>query len=408
MIALDDFAGTGWGVALQRLGIEEFGVELMPEAVATREKYGMRTIHRDIWDGLLGWEPTPRHDLYIASPPCQTFSVAGAGAGRAALDEVMAALHRGDWRDPTTLHTLATITDPRTALVLTPLARVYANRPRFVLFEQVPPVLPVWEACADAMRGFGYSVWTGYVHAEQYGVPQTRKRAVLIARNDGIPAAPPRPTHSAYYPKDPTWLDAGVPRWRSMADALGWGMVERPCPTVASGTEAGGGTDPAALGGSGARKIVLGEREAGRWIIGAGKAMGSGMVERYGTRRPRGVDEPAFTVRADAGGMEPGGMRWLVSNYSANGGRGIEKPGSKLQRSVRSADEPSTTLTSKAGSMTWHDGTEEMLRLSEWEAATLQSYPEGFTFEGTRGVRFRQIGNAVPPLMAEALIGAFL
>lgn len=31
MIALDLFAGTGWGVACQRLGIEEYGVEIMPE-----------------------------------------------------------------------------------------------------------------------------------------------------------------------------------------------------------------------------------------------------------------------------------------------------------------------------------------------------------------------------------------
>lgn len=36
MIALDLFAGTGWGVACQALGIEEYGVEIMPEAIATR------------------------------------------------------------------------------------------------------------------------------------------------------------------------------------------------------------------------------------------------------------------------------------------------------------------------------------------------------------------------------------
>ena len=33
MIALDLFAGTGWGVACQRLGIEEMGVEIMAEAI---------------------------------------------------------------------------------------------------------------------------------------------------------------------------------------------------------------------------------------------------------------------------------------------------------------------------------------------------------------------------------------
>lgn len=52
MIALDLFAGTGWGVACQALGIEEYGVEIMPEAVATRELNGMTTIYNDVWEGL--------------------------------------------------------------------------------------------------------------------------------------------------------------------------------------------------------------------------------------------------------------------------------------------------------------------------------------------------------------------
>lgn len=38
--------------------------------------------------------------------------------------------------------------------------------------------------------------------------------------------------------------------------------------------------------------------------------MGRGMVERHGARPPREPWEPAFTIRANAGGMEPGGFRW--------------------------------------------------------------------------------------------------
>lgn len=87
MRALDLFAGTGWGVACQRLGIEEDGAEIMPEAIATREAAGMRTPFRDVAE--IPDDVAARYPLHIASPPCQSFSVAGRGAGRKALDDVL-------------------------------------------------------------------------------------------------------------------------------------------------------------------------------------------------------------------------------------------------------------------------------------------------------------------------------
>lgn len=213
MIALDLFAGTGWGVACQRLGIEEHGVEIMPEARAVRAANGMHTAFADVWEGLearpallsperraevervLG-KPVDEwdyYDLLIASPPCQTFSMAGGGAGRRALDDVLGLIDSRAYLDPAALRAFGETHDPRTALVLTPLAYVARDVPMHVVFEQVPPVLPVWERCAEEMRKWGYSVWVGVLNAEQYGVPQTRKRAMLIARADGVEAAPPPP-----------------------------------------------------------------------------------------------------------------------------------------------------------------------------------------------------------------------
>ena len=205
--AVDLFAGTGWGVACKALGIDEVGVEKMPEARATRKANDMTNWLEDVWDVLEHApidSPEFSRALLIASPPCQTFSMAGGGAGRKALDEVLGLIDSRAYFDVANLRAFGERHDMRTALVLTPLAYVAQHAPRFVVLEQVPQVLPVWERMATEMRRWGYSVVTGVLNAEQYGVPQTRKRAILIARADGIEARMPTPTHSRYYSNEPT------------------------------------------------------------------------------------------------------------------------------------------------------------------------------------------------------------
>lgn len=380
MIALDLFAGHGWGVACQKLGIEEYGVEIMPEAIATRELNGMTTVYHDVWTGLLPkrvyvngnqeraarrsedlpaptihfgralndvkWQiespSVPDYDLLIASPPCQTFSMAGGGAGRRALDDVLAAIDEHAYRDPATLRAFGEKHDPRTALVLTPLAHVYRDLPRYVVFEQVPPVLPVWERCAEEMRAWGYSVWTGNLQAEMYGVPQTRKRAILIAKRDPDldgEAAPPVPTHSRYYSRDPKRLDKGVLPWVSMAEALDWGRTARPSVTVTGGGTETGGAEPLA-------KLAR-EVAAADWVVRLDPSL------------------PATTVAGD-----PRLSSRDHHEHGAQNGRAT--------------------------------------RVTVAEAAALQSYPPGFTFAGTKTKQFLQVGNVVPPLLAEAILRAVI
>lgn len=312
--ALDLFAGTGWGVACKRLGVREAGVELMPEAVATRAANGMTTIYRDVWDGLKLTAEQHRAQygsfgLQLGSPPCQTFSPAGNGAGRRALDEVMEAIEVHAYKDPAALLAFGEKHDPRTALVLAPLAYAWRDQPKLVAWEQVPTVLPVWKACAEVMREWGYEVKTEILNAEQYGVPQTRRRAILVARRGG-PAHLPIPTHSRYYSAEPARLDGGVLPWVPMVQALG---------------------------------------------------------------------------------HAPGAV--LRSNYGTGG--------DPKKRGERFVFQPSATLTSKADRMKW-DG---VRKLSADEAAALQTYPEGFTWTGKT---FLQIGNAVPPLLAEAVLAALI
>ena len=47
--------------------------------------------------------------------------------------------------------------------------------PDWIVFEQVPDVLPWWRKFATDFAERGYSTWAGLLNAADYGVPQTRE-----------------------------------------------------------------------------------------------------------------------------------------------------------------------------------------------------------------------------------------
>ncbi|MDI9889944.1 DNA cytosine methyltransferase [Microbacterium sp. IEGM 1404] len=447
-VALDHFAGSGWSVACHWLGVLEYGVEKMHEAIRTRTRAGFRTIYRDVWSGLLAPGLVPPHRLYIASPPCQTFSIAGRGAGRKALDQVLALIASEVWKDAAKLLAAGeSLGDDRTVLVLTPLAHIWAHRPELVALEQVPTVLPVWEAVGEVLRRLGYSVWVGNMQAEQYGVPQTRKRAILMARLDGITARAPEPTHSRYYSRTPERLDAGVAKWVSMAEALGWLPTDRVgFPRLADGqqtieidgvayrdrdlrpadrpaqvvTEKARSWSRFAEGAEPAR-VTAAEAAALQSYPAWGHGAGFAAVKTARTR-PRPIEEPAATVTSSATfsweyktgerrTAEPDELATLQS-YPAwaferpattvAGDPRIWPPGHKVNADDvrRLGDAARAKYGDRKGTGAY--------RASVSEASTLQTYPSSFPFQGSRGKQFLQIGNAVPPLLALAIIGELL
>lgn len=178
-----DFAGPGgWDEGLRLLGHQGLvlGLENDEHAAHTALAAGHVRLLADVRDEL---EPGPL-DGYIASPVCRPFAQSGKGASVAHLSHLIDAadlVATGDTPDEAVQTVQDDALDERAVLSLVPLAVIREARPGWVALEQVPRVLPLWEHYAAWLRRWGYDTWTGLVRAEQYGVPQVRERAVLLA-----------------------------------------------------------------------------------------------------------------------------------------------------------------------------------------------------------------------------------
>lgn len=268
------FAGIGWAEGLAPLGLREIGLELDAAACYTRRAAGHPTIRTDV----AKYPTAPfagRTRGGIFSPPCPPFSKSGKGKGAHDLHLVHQAIDDLAAGADTRAGIGGACQDERSILTAEPMRWIHDLHPEWVLMEQVPSVLPVWEHYAKILDARGYSTATGILDAAGFGLGSHRSRAVFIA-NRVRNVALPEPTHGG----------PGQPPLVTMAQVIGWGYTQRPAPTVTSGGTYTGGAEP----------FGNGSRQAMRRAIG---------TDRW---KDRGLPHlrPAITEAAALNGLRPG------------------------------------------------------------------------------------------------------
>lgn len=368
---LDLYAGPGgWSEGLASLGLRCVGLELDGDACRTRVAAGHATVRTDV----TAYPPEPFGAFagIVASPPCQAFSAAGKREGIEDIPSLHDAIERcrGGW-DADVLD--REWLDARSPLVLEPLRWTWSVRPTWLACEQVPDVLPLWRHMADVLRAWGYDATALRLNSADYGVPQTRRRAFLLAHREGVRVA--RPTHAEC--PEPGLFSTLQP-WVSMADALGWvpglrAMDPRQSPK--------------------ARARVVPDTEPSRTICAEKLAHGVEVWRlRAGTNAndvERAPDEPAPTMRF---GDRLNTVSW-IHNRPATSIVGTWSPHMVAPPGHREYTVP-------------RQDSEGAVKITLEEAAVLQGFRADYPFQGSKTSRFRQVGNAVPPPWTAAIVGA--
>jgi DNA (cytosine-5)-methyltransferase 1 len=364
---IDLFAGAGgWDEGLARLGHAAFGIDGDPLACSTAEAAGHSRLLADVAE-INPPDLAPIWGL-IASPPCQAYSTSGKKLGRIDKDQVIACAHELAAGHDSRAERAAECRDARSLLTVEPLRWTVELRPRWIALEQVPPVLELWSLFASLLSVHGYESAVGVLSAERYGVPQTRRRAFLIASLDG-PVKLPEPTHRSYsarrapgrIPED----EVGLLPWVSMAEALGWSGV-----TATTCTH---------------NQTNHGQRPRGH---------------------ERSVDRPARTIDSASGS-------WTIEPLPGDG----HDPVAALPPWVE--DRPATTVIGSARVAAptaldrdpdwkpgdpWPSQWKGSVRITAEQAAALQGFRPDYPWQGPRGKQFLQIGNAVCPPIARLVL----
>jgi DNA (cytosine-5)-methyltransferase 1 len=432
---LDLFSGAG-GMAL---GFEAAGarcvgaVEIDPVAAATfRAMFGGggAVVLGGVEQGDMAVRPahdilsrvSERPDIVVGGPPCQGFSRIGRAKRRSLLGAEDRVKYNGEDQD-------------RSLLYRQFLRVVAAARPTAFVIENVhairdaPGGIDMAARIARESADLGYNVRYFLLNAAWYGVPQQRWRIFFVGlRRDlgaGAIPRPPKRTHTfganlpegSSAPEDP-WMIAGaqipqadsLPRAVTVREALGdlprhtahlKGHVPEECRLPTRGVPAQSAAILRDWPGRPGPEVV-----SGNWYRSTPRDYDTFRDMAHGDVYPQAVAiaschawEAMLTRPADASRVDSASVRarrippYRVDAFDEKWGKLVP-------------DLPSWTVTAhlcKDGYSHIHYDSTQARTITIREAARLQSFPDAMEFQGSFGAQLRQIGNAVPPLLARAV-----
>lgn len=310
-------------------------------------------------------------DVIIGGPPCQAYST----AGRVRDAKGMAS-------------------DPRNFLFESYVRILEHYHPKFFVFENVTGLLsakvngkPILPSIMKAL-GTAYKVISDpaiLVHnTADYGVPQIRKRIIIMGVRKDIDKIEAIDLYNDvlkthWSPETPEEKRKGLKKFVSVKDAIG------DLPPVEPGEDASTNSYDYPCNNGFLKRI--------------GKAGVHPLMDHI-ARKHNALDRERFAVMI-SNRWTFGQLRKEMPQYEHEHARVFDN-----SYVVQWWDLPSKTILAhihKDGFQFIHPDGNQTRSFTVREAARIQSFPDDFEFAGSRGEKYKQIGNAVPPLFAEAL-----
>ena len=287
-------------------------------------------------------------DVLIGGPPCQGFSTAGAKF----------------WDDP------------RNSLLKSYVKSLKIVYPKWFIMENVEGLLTAksGEYIYEATKAFielGYRVRVDKIYAHEYGVPQRRKRVLVIGNRLGLDFGLPQPVlhiHGAIFRKSNLTLRHAI------------GDLPEP-----SANE-----DQAVRYSSAAGEIQNGTSEIEDHF--------SPLLHGTQAERIRAL-KPGQTMKDLPAELQHSSFRRRAYRRVMDGTPSDKRGGAPSGLKRLHFDEPCLTITGAACREFIHPIEDRPLTIRE--CARIQTFPDSFVFLGNASDKIRHIGNAIPPKLAQ-------